>query len=209
MQSDAILLKWFRHADGYKIRSLDEFEANAINLPPWEMPTQCIFPRSDRLEEYVVGLGEKQIFSELLACSDEDAAIIAFSNKWGTLDDKFPSRESFLKTRNWFRHIYTHRFKLRELATAMVSRPLGTVEIRFDRRTRRSSPELLCFVKSLHDFLWLEVAQDLGNTKRSFVVRCSRCGKLRPMQFITGRKRKYCSNGCKQADYRDRVSDRH
>lgn len=168
---------------------------------PGERIGKCIMPNSNRVEEYDIAIGETQIVSELIQCNN-DESIIDFSNKWGTLSRDYASRREFDAHRDWFTRIYSHKLGLRELGKVVQRHPLGTAEIRFDRCKRGAPLELFWYLKSLSNFVWLEVVQDVGKAGGSLIMTCDSCGEFFSRTTARGPLPKFCSNTCRQVNYR-------
>jgi hypothetical protein len=173
--------------------------------------------------EYQVGLRERGVFRELINSERQPGhtGVLAFVNRWGLLTrQSVTPLESFVRARNIMVRAFAsitkahgHRSEgvahlLKETSRSLSSMffprtalgVLGPLQARFDTRKRA----LYFQAETLFQFCALELlyAYDAAID----VTACDACGTVLPLHK-SGRRKKYCNDACKMANYRAKNGD--
>lgn len=205
------------HVDGYEVRR----ERDGDFVIGEENDDLYLFPLGSAVRQREIGIGEEDVFAELLLMEPTEKGAIDFTSKFGRiigwggdpsplLGD--PLRELF-ELRQTFHDILQAGWSARELAARLATTGVG------NRRRPKSfsigpadltltvdklgQPQLAWYVSSLRSFLWLEFVTDLQGTPK--IAICTTCGKFfRRRSTYRGPLPIHCSSACKQRQYRRR-----
>ena len=197
MYEGMVRLKWQVDAQGYELVERT-----------WDHPADkgtYIVPRSGKLKTYDIGVREEDVFIELVNTPATPEGVLSFVNKRGLLT-KVPEPEIswFYRNRNELRRAVDLGLdnRLSKLQTILGEKGIARLDARLERR-RQHAPQLIFRCYTLRQFCWLELVQIVSGG--ADIVRCAGpgCGNFLPLHK-KGRPPKHCSNGCKQASYRER-----
>jgi hypothetical protein len=205
LEGKAVRIRWKVAMSGYEIRLPRKGEyANCCRNE------RHIFPRRGSEREYDIALGEGRIFADLLEMEETEEAALAFACKWGTLGPSYEnlgnSLERLFLLRQQFMRVYRDGWNIKDIAKyfeipaqrkSQKWWPLGEAEIVFCETRGPQDLQLLWYVKSLHNFCWLEVVEDRrGNSSMAI---CKTCGQFFTRRSISkGPAPVHCSDKCRQ-----------
>jgi len=190
MESGIVRLKWEVDRAGYEL--VDREEKRGRTILTSEPGGTYIVPRGGKPKSYDIGLRERDLFLELANTPHTPEGVLDFTNKWGLL---YAIGEqplsSFLETRQSMEWSLTHSDAT--VKRSFRSFDFASLKIELERRG------IVLRARSLGQFCWLERFHALQGGVD--IYRCAGCGTFLPVHK-QGRPKKYCSNACRQAQFR-------
>lgn len=193
---------WPLHTDGYEIESV-ELMAGLLSTTKWRK-VKFIVPIGKETEIYQPLKEYSGLFQTFAGCGTSEKEILDFANRYGLLfagDNNLASWRGHIKPMRMAVEAWKSGKNERKLSTVIETALKGNVDLRFDPVTLQYQ----LWPKDLLTAMWAQFADAITGDK--IYKSCEWCGtpfEINPR--IARKNRIFCSNACKQADYRDRRS---
>jgi endogenous inhibitor of DNA gyrase (YacG/DUF329 family) len=192
--------EWPVSVDGYQIEKVEVIGAGLLGTETGET-TECVYAIGKETEIYEPLKQYTGLFYDFSETEQNKTGILEFANRYGLL--KHGPNELDM----WMRHIELMRRVINAWHSGAKIKGLIKViniAMEVDARIDPETLEVHFWPRDLLSALWIQFGLAVSGQKQ--YRKCAWCGSAFEISPRVARtNRLFCSNACKQADYRDRA----